>query len=497
MTMTTLRPLAGRISLFWRTFLSLVLLLAVCLLAWVQTFRSLEFEPQALQSARQVASLVNLTRVALQHTDPIARVSLLKTLADEERMSIGPREPGDSFSGYGTNPFTRQVAEALTDRLGPGTIVAREVNGEEGLWVAFSMDKDTYWMLLDPRRVTSIHGSTWVIWLAIAAALSLAGAAIIAELINRPLRRLSKATHKIREGDFTGSQLDEQVPTAEIRDVNIGFNRMASQLAQIERDRALMLAGISHDLRTPLARLRLEAELSVPDQDALQHMGNDIAQVEAIIAKFMDYARPGTHVTGSVELGDLLDRLMQPPAYPTRVQLTLAPFSKPLWVQADEVDLHRVLQNILENAGRYGHTPGSAMAHVHITVKLQHPWVLVGICDAGPGVDSQTLPRLTQPFFRADAARSQASGAGLGLAVVEKMLARMGGNLTLASPCPAEWQPARQPAFDPTHQLATQPTTHADTRAGTGPNAETNTGGPGLLSLIRLLHLPAPGNPRA
>ena len=473
MTVTTPpQAVGGRISLFWRTFLSLVLLLAVCLLAWVQTFRALEFEPQALHSARQVASLVNLTRVALQHADPIARVSLLKTLADEERMSIAPRESADSFAGYGTNPFTRQVAEALTDRLGPGTIVAREVNGEEGLWVAFSMDKDTYWMLLDPRRVTGIHGRTWVIWLAIAALLSLAGAAVIAELINQPLRKLSQATKKIRDGDFTGTHLDERVPTAEIRDVNIGFNQMASQLAQMERDRALMLAGISHDLRTPLARLRLEAELSVPDPDALQHMGNDIAQVEAIIAKFMDYARPGAHVTGSVELGGVLAPLLQPPAYPTRIDLTLTPFSTPLWVQADPVDLHRVLQNILENAGRYGASPGQSVAHVHITVKLQHPWVLIGIADQGAGVDSQTLPRLTQPFFRADAARSQASGAGLGLAVVDKMLTRMDGNLTLTSPCPPEWLPE---GLNP-------------------PGRGMTTRGPGLLTLIRLRHLPGPGN---
>ena len=471
MTVTTPpQAVGGRISLFWRTFLSLVLLLAVCLLAWVQTFRALEFEPQALQSARQVASLVNLTRVALLHADPIARVSLLKTLADEERMSIAPRESGDSFAGYGTNPFTRQVAEALTDRLGPGTIVAREVNGEEGLWVAFSMGKDTYWMLLDPRRVTGIHGRTWVIWLAIAALLSLAGAAVIAELINRPLRKLSQATKRIRDGDFTGTHLDEHVPTAEIRDVNIGFNQMTSQLAQMERDRALMLAGISHDLRTPLARLRLEAELSVPDQDALQHMGNDIAQVEAIITKFMDYARPGAHVTGCVELGAVLEPLLQPPAYPTRINLTLTPFSTPLWVQADPVDLHRVLQNILENAGRYGTSPGQSVAHVHITVKVQHPWVLIGIADQGAGVDSQTLPRLTQPFFRADEARSQASGAGLGLAVVDKMLTRMDGNLTLTSPCPPEWQP----------EGINTPDTAITIR------------GPGLLALVRLRHLPGP-----
>ena len=430
-----------RLSLFWRTFLSLVMLLAVCLLAWVQTFRALEFEPQAVQSARQIASLVNLTRVALQHADPISRVSLLKALADEERMSIAPREPGDSFSGFSTNPFARRVADALSETLGSGTIVAREVNGEPGLWVAFTMGKDTYWLLLDPGRVNTIHGSTWLIWMAIAAALSLAGAAGIAQLINQPLRSLSQATASIRDGKFGETRLDETVATSEVREVNIGFNEMARQLAQVERDRTLMLAGISHDLRTPLARLRLEAELSVPDQEALQNMGNDIAQVEAIIAKFMDYARPGQHSTGQVDVGELLNSLRQASVNLFKVRLTTTPPSSPLWVSADPTDLYRVCQNVLENAGRYGTLPGEAAADVHIEVRSDRTSVLIGISDRGPGVDSTSLPRLTQPFFRADAARSQASGAGLGLAVVEKMLTRMGGSLTLHSPTPPEWLP--------------------------------------------------------
>ena len=73
----------------------------------------------------------------------------------------------------------------------------------------------------------------------------------------------------------------------------MGFNRMARELAKVEEDRAVMLAGISHDLRTPLARLRLEAEMSVQDEEAKRNMALDIDQLDAIIDKFMDYARPG------------------------------------------------------------------------------------------------------------------------------------------------------------------------------------------------------------
>ena len=99
--------------------------------------------------------------------------------------------------------------------------------------------------------------------------------------------------------------------TSEIREVNMGFNRMARELAKVEEDRAVMLAGISHDLRTPLARLRLEAEMSVHDEEAQRNMALDIDQLDAIIDKFMDYARPGDTKLKPVNLAQLVEREMQ------------------------------------------------------------------------------------------------------------------------------------------------------------------------------------------
>src|SRR5215204_104867 len=96
--------------------------------------------------------------------------------------------------------------------------------------------------------------------------------------------------------------------TSEIRQVNMGFNRMARELARVEQDRAVMLAGISHDLRTPLARLRLEAEMSVHDEEAKSNMALDIDQLDAIIDKFMDYARVGDVKLVPVNVSSLVNR---------------------------------------------------------------------------------------------------------------------------------------------------------------------------------------------
>ena len=425
------RPSRG-VSLFWRTFFFLTLLLVGCIVAWLQTFRALEYEPRALQSAQQLASLVNLSRAALVHSDSIARVSLVKTLAAEEGLRIAPREPSDTFKLYNVDVLSRNVAERLSARLGPDTVVAREVNDQPGLWIGFSIDGDPYWLLTDPSRIGPVAGTTWLIWLGTAALLSLTGAALIARLINRPLKKLSFAASRVREGDFNASQLNEAVATSEIREVNIGFNRMAQRLSKIEQDRALMLAGISHDLRTPLARLRLETEMSVGDPQAREHMAADIEQVNAIIDKFLDYARADHLSTTRISLNAAVDAAVFSLEHNEHLSVKLD-LPDEMMVIGDAVELQRVFANLLENAIRYGRTPGTDKAEVEIGARIKDKTVLIKFRDRGPGVDAEQLTRLTQPFFRGDTARTSASGAGLGLAIVEKTIARMGGEFALAN----------------------------------------------------------------
>jgi two-component system osmolarity sensor histidine kinase EnvZ len=190
------------------------------------------------------------------------------------------------------------VARELRARLGPDTMVASSVNGRRACGWASRSRRDPYWLQAEAARcihpLTARHlgdagwaSRCWPPWWA---------RWLIARLINQPLKQLSFAASRIRGGEFD-SRLDENTLTSEIREVNMGFNRMARELAKVEEDRAVMLAGISHDLRTPLARLRLEAEMSVTDEEAKRNMAADIDQLDAIIDKFMDYARPGeTHL---------------------------------------------------------------------------------------------------------------------------------------------------------------------------------------------------------
>ena len=419
------------LSLFWRTFFLIALLLVGGVFAWMQTFRALEFEPRAVQAAQQIASLVNLARSALKASDGINRVAIIKQMTNQASVKLAPREPADKWQPYEVDRFSRAIGQELRSQLGPDTLVASAVNGAPGLWVGFSIDADPYWLQAEPNRVGPMAWSTLTLWGSIALLATILGSAAIARLINQPLKELSFAASRIREGEFD-SHLDETTLTSEIRQVNMGFNRMARELAKVEEDRAVMLAGISHDLRTPLARLRLEAEMSVEDEEAKRNMALDIDQLDAIIDKFMDYARPGEVKLVPVHLSGVVDREMAAFRDTSQIRITsrVAIDTK---VIADDTELGRVLQNLFENARRYGRSSDTGIARVLVTYARTGPWVILSVRDFGQGVDPKKLGQLTTPFFRGDAARTAATGAGLGLAIVEKAIQRMGGAFEVAN----------------------------------------------------------------
>ncbi len=419
------RPLHG-LSLFWRTFVLLSLLMLCSTLVWLLLFRTQEYEPRVLRNAHQIATVVNLTRNALIHTDAIARVSLLKMLADEEDVRLVIREPDDRIRPFGDSALEARLAATLIERLGPDTLVASSVNGESGLWVGFRIERDSYWLQMDPERLRPLSNSAWLVWLALAAGLSLMGAAAITARINRPLQQLSLAASRVREGRYRDTALDERANTPEIREVNAGFNRMAERLAKVEEERQLMLAGISHDLRTPLARLRLETELSVGDAEARQAMAADIEQLDDIIDQFLGYARPGDSGLEPLLLAPVISKCITPfRQAPQMVMEVDVP--EDLWVMAEPVALGRVVSNLLENARRYGRSTRDGISHVRIEARRDGGAARLCIRDQGKGVPEQQLRHLTQPFYRGDAARTSAQGSGLGLAIVERAIARMGG----------------------------------------------------------------------
>ena len=215
------RPARFGLNLFWRTFIMMALLLTVSNLGWLFSVRSVDLEPRARQTAQQIASLVNLSRAALIYSDTITRYALIKTLAEEEGVRILPRESEDRIVSMRSGQMAERVTQELRKRLGSQTIVASSVNGEDGLWIGFDIDNDPYWLLTDQSRINQVGGATWLVWVLMAGLLSLTGAAVMAGIVNQPLRLLLDAISKVHKGDFKTGHLDETVTTKEIREVNV------------------------------------------------------------------------------------------------------------------------------------------------------------------------------------------------------------------------------------------------------------------------------------
>jgi two-component system osmolarity sensor histidine kinase EnvZ len=168
----------------------------------------------------------------------------------------------------------------------------------------------------------------------------------------------------------------------------------------------------------------------VADLDARAHMATDIAQLDAIIDKFLDYARPDRVALLAIPLKNIVQNCLYPFADKPDAQIRLQ-MEDGLQVLADEVELGRILSNLLENASKYGRSVDTGIARIEVSAMARDKWVYIKVRDHGPGVADEQLANLTKPFFRGEAARTAANGAGLGLSIVEKTIRRMGGAFAL------------------------------------------------------------------
>ncbi|MEF9386240.1 ATP-binding protein [Ralstonia pseudosolanacearum] len=423
-------------SLFWRTFMLIALLIAISLGAWFQSFRIFEREPRAQQIAMQVVSVVKLTRAALLYSDPARRRFLLLDLVQNEGIKVYPREKEDEYRTPQANPYlTQLVQREIRNRLGQDTVIATAVNDIPGVWVSFQLEGDDYWVAISPDRFEHVPGLQWLWWSIAALVLSVLGAAFITSRVNQPLKRLADTARAISAGDDPKS-LPEGGGT-EVAQANHSFNQMVRDLKQLEADRAVMLAGISHDLRTPLTRLRLETEMSPIDEQTRELMVADIEQMDAIIGQFLDYARPSGEMLETVDLTELVRDTA--PVYSAHddIDLTLKLAPEAI-ARCNRMETQRILDNLIENARRYGKTHDTGRAEITVSTALQGNEVVLCVADRGAGVPADQLVLLTRPFYRLESARSEAKGAGLGMSIVSRILQRSGGRLTLENRTPPE-----------------------------------------------------------
>jgi two-component system, OmpR family, osmolarity sensor histidine kinase EnvZ len=432
----TLRPPAPRHwssrlwpgSLLWRTVLLITLLLIVASIAWLQIFRLTEREPRARQVAQQVASVVNLTRAALITAQPSKRFSLLSELSRKEGIQIYVADTREAVPPLPNRPFLQIVAAELRRDLGPDTRITLSREGVRGLWVSFQIDGDEFWVMLPRSRIERSEPLRWAGWAVLVLILALAGAFLIVARINRPLRELTRAAEQMSRG-ATPQPVDERGPS-EIRTLARSFNHLADDLRRLDDERAFLLAGVSHDLRTPLARIRLGMEMMGDGADPalIAGMEQDIQDIDGAIGQFLDFARlrDAEPAVPAADLNALVQSVAERYARAGKpLKLDLQPVPPPVPPLAlRPQSFSRLVANLIDNALRHA---GDDI-DLHSGTTSSHAYVEVA--DRGAGIPPDRVEHMLQPFTRLDSARGGA-GTGLGLAIVDRIARMHGGAVHL------------------------------------------------------------------
>ena len=412
-------------KLLSRLLLLIALLLGISIYASLKIFDYFDREPRATMAALQAVTIVNYTRASLIAAHEDRRLALLSELTGREGVRVYAADFMEDIEPLPSDPFIQMVAQKIRERLGVETIITVNHYGIPGLWISFNVELDDFWVVIPKIQVDRPFPWHWLWWGALVGLLSLFGAYIIAARINRPLNLLVAAADKLRNGEPAPRLPEDSVD--ELGQVSRTFNEMADSLVRLDSERTLLLAGVSHDIRTPLARLRIAVEL-LPEQSCAQMkegMIEDIADMDNIIHQFLDFVRGVEgESTRMMDVNELLQALADRQSRAGRdLKLKLGPT---YFIPLRPLAMQRLLDNLVGNAYAY------AKGKVEIESKITAEKIVISVLDNGPGIPQEHAERLLRPFERLDTARNKnAGGSGLGLAICNRIAKLHRGSLEL------------------------------------------------------------------
>lgn len=369
--------------------------------------------PEIQQHARYLAvelELVNNPNIRIFHRDTEVDVDTwLRNRVGIEYIT-DPKEYPSVRDKVIAEFFTNQVEQKLANEIGAKDVtVYFQFKPSPRIWIQ-TPEIHGNWVR-EPLKTYANYSPElligWVVGVPLVSAIIIL---ILIRQMNRPLRRLQNAANEYSKSG-TAPYLDTNHGPLEIRQVNQAFNRMVYTLEQTERERRIMLAGISHDLRTPLTRIRLTAEM-LPDEFLREGLIYDVDDMDAILNQFISYMRDGS----DEELKDtninilLQELIVQFKPLDIRFEVQDVPI-----IPARSLSLKRLIANLINNAKRYGAEP------IELSAKVENEHILITVADHGEGIPEDQIEELMQPFVRGNSART-IQGSGLGLAIVKRIV---------------------------------------------------------------------------
>lgn len=398
-------------SLFGRALLTLIGSFGLFAIATFLIIVHYALAPVVERSAADLAGIMVLSARTLVQLPPELRDDYRERLAREYDLHLADEGPVPDASGY-FFPYVDRLESALGERLGgPVRMITSTSGGERWFWVAMDVGGQTIWTGFPRRRLQTrpLEGLLAVAGLALL--LVVTSATVSARRVTRPLERLSLAAAEVAQGR-SPNPLPETGP-AELANLARQFNELGAQVREMLANRTMLLAGISHDLRTPLTRLRLALEMLPADAapDLVGHMERDMDEMNALISQAVDFGKNlGAGEREVVDLGDLISDLVMGRQRVIWQRHPICPY------RVDALALRRIVGNLLENALRYSRD----QVEVHLDCRLPKP--VIYVLDRGPGIPPEEREAVFRPYYRLEQSRNrQTGGSGLGLAVARQL----------------------------------------------------------------------------
>jgi two-component system osmolarity sensor histidine kinase EnvZ len=399
-------------TLFARTAFTLVITFGLFTAITVVSLVKHALIPLAERSAQDLAAFMELSVLTLVQLSPEMKEPYRSKIYQDFGLLLlePPARPAELTDSY--FPYVYRLELALGERLGaPVGIQSSLIDGARWFWVRFPVNHGRVWVGFPRDRIQTRPFVGLFVVLAVSVVLIALSAAVLARRVAAPLERLSAAAEQVAKG-ISPTALPETGPR-ELANMACQFNAMSRQVREELANRTVLLAGISHDLRTPLTRLRLASAMLQPNgqEELIQRMERDMDEMNALIAQSSELGKTlGAGQRRGVDLAELIGDLCG-----GRPRVVWRP-SGPCRQQVDPLALRRIVGNLVENALRY--SPDS----VEVFLDCRHRPPVIFVLDRGPGIPKQEREAVFRPFYRLEGSRSRSTGgSGLGLAIARQL----------------------------------------------------------------------------
>lgn len=380
----------------------------------------------AFAVAGEIGIIAGRIEEAGDHPDP-ERIEAIAGYAAQNLDLLVTFEEGQALEGEKPSKLSKTsfVAQTLTEALDNKVRRNHIINIDvEEKWIEVSLELKTgvLRVSLPQRRLFSSSGYIFLLWMIGVSIVLLAIAIFFMRKQIRPIRRLAVAAERFGRGLEVPSEFKLE-GAKEVRQATKAFFDMQERIRRQVQQRTAMLAGVSHDLRTPLTRMKLQVAM-LPRGSDVEELKNDINEMERMINAYLEFARgEGGEASSRIDLKQLLERLaMGAKRQSVNVNTDI---DENLMLQGRPVAIERALSNIIGNARKFGKT-------IWLTAKTNEEQIQIVIEDDGPGVPEDKREDVFKPFYRVEESRNpETGGVGLGLPVAQDIIHSHGGNIKL------------------------------------------------------------------